>query len=54
MQFSQLCCGGQQSVIGNMVNVPNDIATTVNTLTRHMKDTETIRVKFKRKRQYKR
>ena len=31
-----------------MVTVPNDIAPTVNTLPRHMKDTETITVKFKR------
>ena len=54
MQFRQLRCGGQQSVIGNMVNVPNDIAPTVNTLPRHMNDTDTITIKFKRKRQYKR
>ena len=54
MQFRQLQCGGQQSVIGNMVNVPNDIAPMVNTLPRHMNDTDTITIKFKRKRQYKR
>ena len=29
-----------------MVNVPNDTAPTVNTLPRHMKDTETITIKF--------
>ena len=49
MQFRELRCGGQQLVHGNIVNVPVDIAPTVNTLPRNMNDTETIAVKFKQK-----
>ena len=53
MEFRELKCGGQQLVHGNIVNVPVDIAPTVNTLPRNMSDTETIAVKFKQKKKYK-
>ena len=38
---------------GNFVNVPVDIAPTENTLPRSLNDFETITIKFKRKKQYK-
>ena len=38
---------------GNFVNIPIDIAPTVNTLPRSLNDTETVTIKFKRKKQYK-
>ena len=38
---------------GNLVNVPVDIAPTVNTLPRSPNDFETVTIKFKRKEQYK-
>ena len=50
MQFRELKCGGQQLVHGIIVNVPVDIAPTINTLPRNMNNTETIAVKFKQKR----
>ena len=53
MQFRELKCGGQQLVHGNILNVPVDIAPTVNTLTTNMNDTKTIAVKFKWKKKYK-
>ena len=46
--------GGQTFVRGNFVNVPVDIAPTVNTLPRSLNDAETVTIKFKRKKQYKR
>ena len=45
--------GGQTFVRGNFVNVPVDIAPTVNTLPRSPNDFETVTIKFKRKEQYK-
>ena len=45
--------GGQTFVRGNSVNVPVDIAPTVNTLPRSLNDSETETIKFKRKKQYK-
>ena len=45
--------GGQTFVRGNFVNVPVDIAPTVNTLPRSLSETETVAIKFKRKKQYK-
>ena len=45
--------GGQMFVRGNFVNVPVDIAPTVNTLPRSLNDFETVTIKFKRKKQYK-
>ena len=38
---------------GNMVNVPINIAPTINMLPRDIRDTQTIAIKFKRKKQYK-
>ena len=45
--------GGQTFVRGNFVNAPVDIAPTVNTLPRSLSETETVAIKFKRKKQYK-
>ena len=45
--------GGQTFVRGNFVNVPVDIAPTVNTLPRSLNDAETVTIRFKRKKQYK-
>ena len=47
MQIKNLQCGRQTLVHGNIVNVPVNTAPTVNTLPRHMKDTDTIILKFK-------
>ena len=38
---------------GNMVNVPVNISPTINTLPRNISETNTIAIKFKRKKQYK-
>ena len=46
--------GGQTFVRGNFVNVPVDIAPTVNTLPRYLNESEIVTIKFKRKIQYKR
>ena len=46
--------GGQTFVRGNFVNVPVDIAPTVNTLPRCLNESEIVTIKFKRKIQYKR
>ena len=45
--------GGQTFVRGNFVNVPVDIALTVNTLPRSLNDAEKVTIEFKRKKQYK-
>ena len=45
--------GRQTFVRGNFVNVPVDIAPTVNILPRSLNETETVTIKFKRKKQYK-
>ena len=47
MQIRDIHTGGQKLVCGIIINVPVDIAPTVNTLPRHMNDTQTIAVKFK-------
>ena len=39
--------GGCTQVVGNVVNVPIDVAPTVETLPRSLSDTETIVVKYK-------
>ena len=39
--------GGHTQVVGNVVNVPVDVAPTVETLPRSLSDTETIIVKYK-------
>ena len=41
--------GGQTFVRGNFVNVPIDIAPTVNTLARCLNESEIVTVKFKRR-----
>ena len=40
-------------MLGNVVNVPIDVAPTVQTLPRTLSDTETLVVKYKRKLEYK-
>ena len=45
--------GGRTQVLGNVVNVPVDVAPTVQTLPRTLSDTETLVVKYKRKLEYK-
>ena len=45
--------GGHTQVVGNVVNVPVDVAPTVETLPRSLSDTHTIDVKYKRKLEYK-
>ena len=45
--------GEQTFVRGNFVNVPVNIAPTVNTLPRCLNDAETVTIKYKRKKQYK-
>ena len=55
--FAQDCCfqmkthfkGGHTRVLGNVVNVPVDIAPTVETLPRCLSDAQTIVVKYKQK-----
>ena len=44
--------GGHTRVLGNVVNVPVDVAPTVETLPRSLSDTETIVVKYKQKLEY--
>lgn len=44
---------GQKKIIGNVVHVPNDIASTVNTLPRQLDNMGTIMLKLKRKLEYK-
>ena len=53
MQIRSHPVGCQTFVQGNIVNVPVDIAPTVNALPCNFSDTETIAIKFKRKKQYK-
>ena len=45
--------GGRTRVLGNVVNIPVDVAHTVQTLPRTLSDTETLVVKYKRKLEYK-
>ena len=45
--------GGCTRVLGNVVNVPVDVAPTVQTLPRTLSDTETLVVKYKQKLEYK-
>ena len=45
--------GGRTQVLGNVVNIPVDVAHTVQTLPRTLLDTETLVVKYKRKLEYK-
>ena len=45
--------GGRTQVLGNVVNVPVDVAPTVQILPRTLSDTETLVVKYKQKLEYK-
>ena len=45
--------GGRTQVLGNVVNVPVDVAPTVQTLPRTLSDMETLVVKYKQKLEYK-
>ena len=47
-QMRDLACGGQKSVKGNSVNLPIDIAPTVDMLPRTLDNTETIAINFER------
>ncbi len=52
-QIRELPNGGQQSIKGNVVNVPMDVSKTINQLPRNLNETETIGIKFKKKVSYK-
>ena len=52
-QMRDLPCGGQKSVRGNSVNLPIDIATTVEMLPHTLDNTETIAINYKRRLCYK-
>ena len=52
-QMRDLPCGGQKSVRGNSVNLPIDIAPTVDMLPRTLDNTETIAINYKRRLCYK-
>ena len=45
--------GGHTQVLGNVVNVPVDVASTVQTLPRTLSDTQALVVKYKQKLEYK-
>ena len=53
MQVCNLPCGGQILVHGDIVNVPVDIASTLNVLPRSMSNSDMVSIKFKRKKAYK-
>ena len=53
MQICELPRGGQLSIHGNVVNVPADVNSIVNTLTRPIDESQTIPIKLKRKLSYK-
>ena len=53
MQIHSKPCGGQLSIIGNVVNVPANVNNVVHSLPRTLNDNETVQVKLKRKRSYK-
>ena len=52
-QMRDLPCGAQKSVRGNSVNLPIDIAPTVDMLPRTLDNSETIAINFKRRMCYK-
>ncbi len=52
-QIRELPSGGQQSIKGNVVNVPMDVSKTINQLPRNLGETETIAIKFKKRLSYK-
>ena len=49
MQIRELPRGGQLSIHGNVVNVPADVNSIVNTLPRPINESQTIPIKLKRK-----
>lgn len=53
MQLRELPRGGQLSIHGNVVNVPADVNSTVNSLPRPLNDLQTIPIKLKRRLIYK-
>ena len=53
MQIWGLSCGGQKLVHGKIVNVPVDNAPALNVLPRNISSTDTVTIKFKRKKAYK-
>ena len=53
MQIRELPRGGQLSIHGNVVNVPADVNSIVNTLPRPINESQTIPIKLKRKLSYK-
>ena len=53
MQIRNLPCGSQKLVHGDIVNVPVDISSTINTLPRTLSDSYTVAVRFKCKKKYK-
>lgn len=53
MQVRELPRGGQLNIKGNVVNVPADVNETVRVLPRTLNDSETIPIKFKRRKEYK-
>ena len=56
LTFFQMRCnpfGGRAFVQGNVVNIPVDIAPTVKLLPQNLNDTQTVAIKFKYKKEYK-
>lgn len=53
MQLRELPRGGQLSIHGNVVNVPADVNSTVNSLPRPLNELQTIPIKLKRRLTYK-
>ena len=49
MQIHELPRGGQLSIHGNVVNVPADVNSIVNTLPRPINESQIIPIKLKRK-----
>ena len=53
MQVRELPRGGQLSIHGNVVNVPADVNSTVNSLPRPLNESHTVPIKLKRRLSYK-
>lgn len=53
MQIRELPRGGQLSIHGNIVSVPSDVNSTVNTLPMPLSESQTIPIKLKRRLSYK-
>ena len=52
MQLRELPRGGQLSIHGNVVNVPADVNSTINSLPRPLNELQTIPIKLKRRLSY--